>query len=92
MRQQTLGFALAPAEVGPQLRLQYFEQPLGEYLNIAMPPIETPGGKPRIFVVVNGGAGLQLVGTDVGAAEFHDQARFVFVRRGSIASTQDGAP
>jgi len=91
-RARTLGFALAPAEVGPQLRLQYFEQPLGEYLNIAMPPIETSDGKPKIFVVVNGGAGLQLIGTDVGAAEFHDQARFVFVRRRSIASTQDGAP
>jgi hypothetical protein len=92
-RAQTLGFALASAEIGPQLRLQYFEQPLGEFLNIAMPPIETPGGKPKIFVVGNGGAGLLLTGTEAGATEFHGTARFIFVRQRNIASTtQDSAP
>jgi hypothetical protein len=31
-RAQQLGFELAAAEVAPQLRLQYFDQPIGEFL------------------------------------------------------------
>jgi hypothetical protein len=65
-RAQSLGLALAAAEVGPQLRLQYFEQPLGEFLNIAMAPIRARDGKPEIFVVGNGGAGLLLTGGTAG--------------------------
>jgi hypothetical protein len=88
-RAQSLGLALAAAEVGPQLRLQYFEQPLGEFLNIAMTPIRTRDGKSEIFVVGNGGAGLLLTGTNTGGAtEFHGPARFVFVRQRNVASSQ----
>jgi hypothetical protein len=86
---QRFGFAPAAAEIGPQLRLQYFEQPLGEFLNIAMAPIKTRDGKPKIFVVGNGGAGLLLTGTDAGdATEFHASARFVFVRQRNVASSK----
>ncbi len=88
-RARKLGFALASAEIGPQLRLQYFEQPLGEFLNIAMPPIETSAGKPKIFVVGNGGTGLLLTGSDIGATEFHGAARFIFVRQRNVAASQD---
>jgi hypothetical protein len=87
-RAQKLGFALAAAEIGPQLRLHYLEQPSGEFLNIAMMPIETRDGRAKIFVVGNGGAGLLLTGTDAGAAEFHGMARFIFVRQRNIASSQ----
>ena len=45
-----LGFALATAEVGPQLRLQYFDQPIGEFLNVAMAPIMTPNGESYILL------------------------------------------
>jgi hypothetical protein len=47
-RAQQLGFGLAAAEVGPQLRLQYFDQPVGEFLIIGMEPIKTWKGEPVI--------------------------------------------
>jgi hypothetical protein len=88
-RAQDLGFALPAAEIGPQLRLQYFEQPLGEFLNIGMTPIGTHNGGFEIFAVGNGGAGLLLVGKNAaGAMEFSSSARFVFVREGNVVSSQ----
>jgi hypothetical protein len=44
-RARQLGFELCPAEVAPQLRLQYLNQPLGEFLHIAMAPIARYGGE-----------------------------------------------
>jgi len=88
-RAQSLGLALAAAEVGPQLRLQYFEQPLGEFLNIGMAPIATRDDRREIFTIGNGGAGLLLTGTKADdATKFHDSARFVFVRQRNVASSQ----
>jgi hypothetical protein len=85
-RARHLGFALAAAEVGPQLRLQYFDQPIGEFLNVAMEPIRIPQGESDIFVVGNGGAGLLLIGEDADAhMEFHASSRFVFVRPADTA-------
>jgi hypothetical protein len=78
---QKLGFAFCPAEVGPQLRLQYFEQPIGEFLDIAMAPLRTRDGPAGMFVVGNGGAGLLLIGDEVSAdTAFYQLSRFVFVR------------
>jgi hypothetical protein len=85
-RARTLGFQLAAAEVGPQLRLQYFAQPIGEFLNIAMTPIKSPRDEPGIFVVANGGAGLLLL--THGDTDFFPSSRFVFVRPTKIATTQ----
>jgi hypothetical protein len=59
-----LGFELCPAEVGPQLRLQYLNQPLGEFLHIAMAPIARYSGEPIDFTIANGGAGLILIAGD----------------------------
>ena len=86
-RAKQLGFGLAAAEVGPQLRLQYIDQPIGEFLIIGMEPIRTWTGAPVILNVANGGAGLILIGQDGSAdAQISVASRFVFVR------TNEGAP
>jgi uncharacterized protein YjiS (DUF1127 family) len=78
---QRFGFGLAPAEIAPQLRLQYLDQPIGEFLIIGMDPISTRAGEPVILTVANGGAGLILISQDGhGDAEISVTSRFVFVR------------
>jgi len=78
---QRRGLGLAPAEVAPQLRLQYLDQPIGEFLIIAMEPIRTWSGDPVILTVANCGAGLILIGQDGhDDSEVPAMSRFVFVR------------
>jgi hypothetical protein len=87
-RAQQLGFELAAAEVAPQLRLQFFDQPMGEFL-IGMEPIKTWKGQPIILTVANGGAGLVLIGRDGRAdAEIPVVSRFLFVRSNEAASAE----
>ncbi|MEH2624627.1 hypothetical protein V1292_002682 [Bradyrhizobium sp. AZCC 1719] len=84
-RARQLGFGLAAAEVAPQLRLQYFDQPMGEFV-IGMEPIKTWTGEPVILTVANGGAGLILIGRDGSAdAEIPVASRFLFVRSNEAA-------
>jgi hypothetical protein len=59
--------ALAPAEAGPQLRLQYADQPSGEFLIVGTRPLRTWSGESLVFVVANGGAGLHLLSQDANA-------------------------
>jgi hypothetical protein len=63
-RATQLGLALCPPEVGPQLRLDYRDQPVGESLLIAMEPVKTYYGEPTILSLMNFGSGLALVGSD----------------------------
>lgn len=73
------GFDLCPAEAGPQLRLQYPDQKVGEYLVIGMKPLPTADGSDACFVVGNGGAGLIIIGRSAGPdATAESQSRFVF--------------
>lgn len=86
-RARQLGFEFAPAEVGPQLRLQYFDQPIGEFLIIGMEPIKTWSGEPVILTVANGGAGLLVIGQDGRPeAEIVVISRLVFVRPNDAAT------
>ena len=88
-RARQLGFELAAAEVAPQLRLQYFDQPIGEFLIVGMEPIKTWKGEPVILTVANGGAGLILIGQDGSAdAEIPVMSRFLFVRSNETASVK----
>jgi len=45
------GFTTVPAEAGPQLRLQYADQPGGEYLLLGMDPLFSDG-YPSIFAIL----------------------------------------
>src|SRR5262245_35960606 len=78
-RATQLGLALCPPEVGPQLRLDYRDQPVGESLLIAMEPVKTYYGALTILALMNFGSGLALVGSD-GRDEFMvpGYLRFVF--------------
>ncbi|MCR4324292.1 MAG: hypothetical protein NUV69_01245 [Candidatus Curtissbacteria bacterium] len=57
---QELGLDLCPAEVGPQLRLKYKDQPRGEWVTIGMKQIPASDGYPNVFEVGRHGRGLWL--------------------------------
>lgn len=59
-----LGLQLCPAEVGPQLRLQYADQPKGEWLVIGMEPITGSDGYLIVFRVEHDDDGRWLRGHD----------------------------
>jgi hypothetical protein len=85
-RARQLGLELCATEVGPQLRLQYLDQPLGEFLRIAMEPVATYAGDLVDLTVANGGASLALIGSPANAdAIVHPHVRFVFVRPTQVA-------
>lgn len=80
-RAKELGLELCPSEVGPQLRLQYIDQPDDEYLRIAMKAINGSDGDPFVFDVDRVDGGLWLH-TDDGRPDFewHPDNRFFFLR------------
>lgn len=81
-RAKELGLELCPPEVGPQLRLQYKDQPLGEWLVIAMEPITVSDGVLLVFSVEHYDGGLWLFSNDGNPDRFWDgDDRFVFLRR-----------
>lgn len=87
------GFELCPAEVGPALRLNYLDQPLGEFLHIAMRPVARYTGELVNLSVGNAGAGLIIIGGDghpdvmLSGAE-----RFVFIRPRADAIARGASP
>ncbi|MFZ1720273.1 MAG: hypothetical protein WAU28_02875 [Candidatus Moraniibacteriota bacterium] len=81
-RAQELGLEICPAEVGPQLRLQYTDQPNNDYLLIGTEPVALADGGPSLFVVDRSDSDPWLV-DDLGKADYHwlGSHRFVFLRR-----------
>ncbi|MFA4999001.1 MAG: hypothetical protein WC514_03200 [Candidatus Paceibacterota bacterium] len=61
-RAKDLGLELCPPEVGPQLRLQYRDQPNGEWALIGMELITGSGGGLGVFGVGCDYSGLWLIG------------------------------
>ena len=59
-RYRQMGLELCPPDLGPCLRTDYPDQPRGERLYIAMKPIATSDGEPRIFIVEHTAEGLSL--------------------------------
>jgi hypothetical protein len=85
-RARRFGYELCPPEVAVQLRLQYRDQPVGEFLDIAMEPIATYEGELAGLSLANGGAGLMIVGQLVSLETSPASGtRFVFVRPTQIA-------
>ena len=92
-RARQRGFELCPAELGPQLRLQYLNQPLGEFLHIAMAPIALYGGEPADFTVANGGARLILIAGYAGPNFIMPSTmRFVSIGRASPQRPETSRP
>lgn len=82
VRAQELGLDLCPPEVGPQLRLQYTDQPKGEWLVIAMEPITDSDGSLNLFSVVHVGDVRFLRAASGSPVRFwRGDYRFVFLRR-----------
>lgn len=76
-----LGLRYSPAEVGPQLRLQYYDQPEGEVLHIAMEAIIGLSGGPVVFAVGRNKNGLWLSRNGGDSNDYYPpDARFVFVQ------------
>ncbi len=83
-RANELGLDLCPNEVGPQLRLQYKDQPKGERIRIAMDPIKDSGGVPDVFDVARGVGGESWLDTtryDNPGNVWNSDGVWVFARR-----------
>lgn len=79
-----MGMELCPAEVGPQLRLQYSDQPLGEWLVIAMEAICDSHGYLVVFHAEHDDGGLWLHSYYGSPGDFFNaDDRFVFRARKS---------
>jgi len=74
------GLELCPNEVGPQLRLQYKDQPKDEWLIVGMEPITDSDGDLDLFSVGHFSDGLWLdTSDDYPDGVWHEDYRFVFV-------------
>ena len=77
------GLELCPLEVGPQLRLQYIDQPRLESLQIGMEPqVDSEGYESEFRVVHGGGDFIWLVGDHKHLDDFWEEDEyFIFVKK-----------
>lgn len=75
-----LGLELCPPEVGPQLRLQYTDQLMNEFLRIGMKQVIDQDGNPLVFYIVRRADGSWLRNNSAEPGSRWD-ARFKFVFR-----------
>lgn len=59
-RAEELGLELCPPDTGPNYRIKYRNQPLGEYFRIGMKPISDSDGRPNVFDLGHDGVSLWL--------------------------------
>ena len=77
-----LDLEACPPEVGPQLRLQYMDQPDGESLFVGMEPIANSYGDLTIFCVGRDGSSCWLRGCSSISGNFvFDNSQWIFARR-----------
>ena len=77
-----LGYDLCPPRAGPELRIQYSDQPLGEWLILAMEPVAALGDCLDAWRVERDSDGRWLRGAYGSPSDFwFGDDRFVFVRR-----------
>lgn len=77
-----LGLDLCPPDVAPHYRLKYKDQPLNERLHVAMKPISSADGEPRIFTLGHNADGLSLDASLARPdAKWHPNDRFMFCQQ-----------
>lgn len=77
-----LGFTDCPAEVGPQLRRQYANQPMNEWVRVMMDPITDSYGNLGVFDVGHDDGGLWLGGYYAYPEYFYSGGKiWVFARK-----------
>lgn len=87
------GLWLCPAEVGPQLHLQYKDPPKDEWLRIAMEAISGSNTCLYLFEVGRDSGGLYLRGCSGHPDDFYrGNCRFVFVRRKVVLRAETLCP
>jgi len=76
-----LGLELCPAEVGPALRLELKDQPMGDYFRVAMEPLAYSGGVLELFNVDRNEDGRWLnTSNGYPDIQWFPENSFVFVR------------
>jgi hypothetical protein len=91
-RARSLGLGLCPPDLGLALRLNYLNQPRGEFLHIAMRPVALYNGELIDFTVGNDGVWLLILGGEARAdLVLAGPVRFVFVRPRPDAVSQTEA-
>lgn len=83
-RAQELGLELCPADTGPHYRLKYKDQPLNEWIRVAMKQIADSVGNPIVFDLDHDDDGLWLIGNSAKPGlMWHPNFKFVFRLRKS---------